>query len=127
MGGVRKPTNILKMNGAFDKDPARGRAREGEPEVTEPLDETPPESFTEEETRAWKDLIKYAPEGVMKSSDYLAVELASRLLAEIRGGEAGASTVNRFQVALACFGMTPADRSRVSVAKTKKKDDWSDL
>jgi hypothetical protein len=129
MGGrPRTPTNILDARGAFKDHPDRKRARANEPIVTAPLGD-PPEGLTGDQLGCWKEIVTVAPAGVLRSSDRMAVEEAARILTKIRQG--GASTEERrlFLNYLGRFGMTPSDRSKVSVDKPKPQtgSKWSGI
>lgn len=67
MARPRTPTNVLKLRGAFKKDPARGREREDEPIVTEPLGE-PPEDWNDWQLKAWANIVSWGAEGRANTS-----------------------------------------------------------
>jgi hypothetical protein len=115
MARPRTPTSVLEIRGAFKANPQRAQDRANEPVVTEPLGE-PPKTFTGDQIQAWTDIVNYAPKGVLTSADTLAVERAARLLAKIRMGSASETEGRSFDALLGKFGMTPSDRSKVSVA-----------
>lgn len=115
MGRPRTPTNVLDMRGAFKKNPQRLRERENEPTVVDPL-EDPPKTFTGDQLQAWNDIVRTAPKGVLTAADSVAVESAARLLALERIGKASDSQGRRLDALLGKFGMTPSDRSKVSVS-----------
>lgn len=115
MARPRTPTEVLDMRGAFKNHPQRKQERANEPIVTSPIGE-PPNDFTEAELKAWHDITGTAPKGVLTSADTLAVENASRLLAAERAGMNSDSQGRRLDALLGKFGMTPSDRSKVSVS-----------
>ena len=130
------PTAILEQKGAFDHDPGRRAAREGEPQGRGPLGD-PPEYFTPMQKSAWRELELLAPEGVLTGSDRVAVEMYSQLVARLRGeryddhGNADdgngyprplkAAEVTQLLNLLGRFGMTPSDRVRLKVPDKPKK------
>jgi hypothetical protein len=114
------------MRGAFKANPQRKRERENEPIVTEPIGD-PPTTFTGDQLQAWNDIVNRCPKGVLTKADSIAVEGASRLLALERIGKASDAQGRRLDALLGKFGMTPSDRSKVSVAGKKKPESrWSD-
>jgi hypothetical protein len=117
---ARKPTAILDLNGAFKKNPDRGRARKNEPKPTGPLG-PPPEFLTSPEKLVWFELDEIAPPKVLTNSDRWTVEIAVRLMNRVRedgiGGKYGISVGELAQLnqCLIRMGMTPADRSKIGV------------
>lgn len=124
MARPRKPTKVLEAKGAFKKDPQR--RRDGEPEVTDPIG-APPESLTALEVKAWHELVTAAPTGVLTSADRIPMEMAAVLLAEFRvdRAEFTAAKYARLQSLTAAFGMTPADRSKLSIEKPKDSNPFA--
>jgi len=127
MARPRKPTKVLEMRGAFDKDPQRKRTKEPEPKGD--LGQ-PPKQLSPSAKSAWREFAKQAPDGVFGDSDRVAVEIASVLLAEFREdpAEFSAARMARLDSLLGRFGMTPADRSKVVVDKSADEEDpWAAL
>jgi hypothetical protein len=122
MARPRTPTAVLKLRGAFKKDPKRAAARQNEPVPTGPLGE-PPTRFDKYEKAAWSELAAIAPPGVLSNSHRWLVELACRLKARMDqhgvGGNFGLSVGEQaqFKDCLIRMGLTPADSSKVSVPK----------
>jgi phage terminase small subunit len=73
----RKPSNLLKMTGAFAKNPDRGRARANEPVPTGELG-GPPKHLSPAAKKIWHELAKQLPTGVAADCDRLSfgVEVA---------------------------------------------------
>jgi hypothetical protein len=129
----RTPTDILEKNGAFDHDPQRRAAREGEPTPSGPLGD-PPLTFTKGQREAWFELMLQAPENVLTISDRVMVELYCNLVARMRGGDPDperegatkppenlkAAEANLLLNLLGRMGLTPADRSRIHAPAAKK-------
>lgn len=114
MPAHRKPTAVLKRNGAFKRNPKRAAERKHEPAPNGPIG-PPPASLTPKQLECWGEIIANAPEGVLAKSDRVVVELAARLLAQVRGkAKASAAIVSLLGQNLQRLGMTPADRSRVA-------------
>lgn len=112
---------MLRLVGAFEKNPQRGRARAGEP-VGEGDVGQPPADFTPDEKAAWIEIADTCHAGVFCRADRICVEIASRLLAEYRLAPLTFPDARllRLGVLLGSFGMTPADRSRVTVTGADK-------
>lgn len=134
-GRPRTPTKVLDARGAFKNHPGRAKERENEPVDLPPLGVCPA-SFNDSEKIAWADIVKSDVAGVLTAQDYLSVEIAAQLLAQTREtqivkndvtGERyalpGLSDARHSQLIglLGKFGMTPAERSKVSAPKKKQK------
>lgn len=155
-GRPRKPSKVLELSGAFDKNPKRRRA--GEPEDNRELGD-PPAYLPAEALPCWVEIAQMAIPGVLTYADRYAVEIAARLMAKYRSrgsvavilelvkkaqlspeqireliaggliaGEAfSASDMNMLKSMLAALGLTPADRSKLSIAPKKVKNRYADL
>lgn len=108
---------MLRLVGAFEKNPARGRARANEPAPEGDIGD-PPAAFSLSEKLAWKEIADTCHSGVLCRADRIVVELAARLLAEYRLAPLTFPDARllRLNKLLSSFGMTPADRSRVTAA-----------
>jgi hypothetical protein len=126
MARPRTPTNILEMRGAFKKDPQR--ARDDEPEAAGAVGD-PPERFNDGQRAAWNDIVKTCHKGVLCAADGLAVEIAAILLDQFRTNpiDIPAARIARLDSLLARFGMTPSDRSKVTVPKDGPKNPFADV
>jgi phage terminase small subunit len=124
----RKPSNVLKMSGAFDKNPDRGRARANEPVPAGELG-GPPKHLSPAAKKIWLELAKQLPAGVAADCDRLSFELIVTLMSRFRDGSIRGFELTAMNSLLSRFGLTPADRSRISVtpAKPSDHDEWSDL
>jgi hypothetical protein len=127
MGAPRVPTHILKARGSLDRVTGTNAAilrarREGEPTPRGELG-APPESMPDNVVECWKEVVKLAHFGTICDSDALIVEELSYLLFRCRENQfnVAPAILARFEKCLACLGLTPADRSRVSVDKSKLK------
>lgn len=122
MSRPRKPTALLELNGAFRKDPKRGRARASEPIPTGPLGDAP-KYFSKRVRDIWNELASLAPAGVLTNADRWLAETTCLLMAKQRrygiGGRDGIATgeLSILNQCLIRIGLTPADRSKVSVPK----------
>ena len=125
----RVPTNLLRIKGADKINPARLKKRENEPKPTKPLG-VPPKHLSADQRKCWRELVRFVQDGVFADCDAWAVEIASVLMAEFRAdtGAFNAARIARLDSLLGRFGITPADRSRVTAIQPEKKNrfdnDW---
>ena len=119
MPAVRKPTAQLEAAGAFKANPAR--ARLNEPDTGRGVGPAP-DWCSAEVRAAWDDIVRDTAPGVWQSSDRVFLEVLSGQVARYREEQEGFA-VQRMVVFLGMLklaGMTPADRSRVSVPPVKE-------
>ena len=122
----RKPTKMHIVAGTLR--PTRHRDRENEPEVIEPLG-GPPEGWRIEAKLLWAELANLVPAGVATKADRVAFEVLLRLVAKMREGPEAMTPALASQLRAACavFGMTPADRSRVSAPRLPEDNPFAQL
>jgi len=95
-------------------------ARAGEPLTTEGIGPCP-ERLGPEISEAWGYIVSCAAAGVLTAMDRIAMQLAAALLARLWQSVSDPETkfepkhAARLHALLGSFGMTPADRSRVSL------------
>jgi hypothetical protein len=121
MARTRKPTNLHVLHGTLRKD--RHADRAGEPHGA-PLPAEAPRHIVDPDLRAiWAELAGTLPDGVATAGDSVAFECLMRLVGKMRLRPAGlpAPELSQLRHLLAAFGMTPADRSRVSASPEKGK------
>ena len=128
MSRPRTPTNILELRGAFKKDPQRRKLRANEPKPETAIG-LPPDRLDVQDRAAWDEIVSHCCPGVLTGSDRLTVELAARLLAELwdEGRSFHNAKLARLQSLLASFGMTPSDRSKVSVPPKEAVNPFAQL
>lgn len=118
MGRPRKPTALHLIQGTNKAHPERMRARKNEPKPKSPIGAAP-KHLNDDERRAWSELKRLCPQGVLSSSDRIIMEQASRMLVWLRDHSPDESSWTkvciRLEAALGKMAMTPADRSRVVV------------
>jgi phage terminase small subunit len=151
MARPRKPTKLLEISGAFKHDP--NRRRPNEPQENRPLGD-PPERMPVEALAFWRELVEQVPAGVLTAADRWCVELASRLMCKAASGREvpailelaktfdlgsdqvkaliSRETISSAEWAvlrglLGAMGMNPADRSKLSVAVEKPKNQFAAL
>jgi hypothetical protein len=76
-----------------------------------------PAHLKDEQKKVWDELSSIVPAGAVEASDRWAFELLVCLMSKFRRGYAKAGEVNQISSQLARFGMTPADRGRVSQSR----------
>ena len=122
----RKPTNILNLTGAFDKNPARRKARASEPKDLGELGD-PPKRLNAEQLAAWHEIVENTAYGVLTRSDRHILEITAVLLAEF--WQAGAlmtgTHLNILNASLGKMGLNPSDRSRVTAQEPKKENPFA--
>ena len=114
MARPRKPTPVLKVIGAFDKD--RSRTREDDIQTGE-FPREPPKHLSKEIKATWREIVAVCPLGVLQRSDQFVVEIAASLLAEHRKDPHAmiATRIVQLRVCLGQLGLSPTDRSKLSV------------
>jgi len=124
MARPRKPSNVLELNGAFKRNPDRGRARADEPAPTDAIGD-PPDWLSPEVNACWREIVALAHPGTLSQADRLIIEHGAQLLATLRGEQwqVHPTLMVRWESFLGKLGLTPADRSKVSVAKPKPDAD----
>ena len=126
MPARRLPTQIHEARGSYRKNPAR--RRDPTPVVTKRLGR-PSETLSDTERAAWLEIVRCAPPGVLTRADRLSVELAARLLAELRAGSSTMTTsrLTTLRHLLESLGMAPAARANVSVAPKPRRSRLFDV
>lgn len=116
----RTPTNVLALKGAFDKDPQR--RREAEPVPTGGIGQCP--DHISRLAPIWDEIVSDAPPGVLGNCDRISLETLTRFVHEMRTDWENMATtrISQMRLLFAQFGMTPSDRSKVSVPKGKGKN-----
>ena len=124
MAAHRKPTSMLSLVGAFDKNPQRRRV---DP-PSHALIGSAPRQTEITFAQAWKYIAKCCPDGVLADRDRVYLEIAASLFVEFRGAPAKfhPAKLARLTAMLSNLGMSPADASRVSVARTPIRGDFDD-
>ena len=121
MPAHRKPTHLL--NPRYRK--SAGRDPSKEPAPRGPLTTRP--RLPCAVANCWDDLVRLAPKGVLQDCDAVIVELAARLWAKARKGDASAAEMTQLRSCLGELGMTPAARSRVQIPEPESANEFRDL
>lgn len=114
----RKPSAVLELTGAFDRNPSRRRARASEPQPDGPLGE-PPEHLPPSVAGCWREIADLVCAGVLARSDRLILEHAAHLLDRLRSEHwrVSPAVLLRYEATLGQLGLSPTARSRLTVAK----------
>lgn len=117
------------MSGAFQKNPARRKAREAELKIKTPLGPPPAEWVEKAEhslrckelLEAWHQVIAQDVLGVLNSSHRMLVESQCYLMYKIRqaskgNGKATSGDFAQLKSNMAAMGQTPADSAKVAEA-----------
>src|ERR1017187_3686782 len=113
---ARKPTRLLELSGAYRHNPQRRRPPE--PQPTAPLGPAP-EHLSPEAAACWAELEAMIPPGVVFASDRWAMELSATSMADTRSGTISNARYAGLLRLMAALGLSPVDRSRLSVPPEK--------
>ncbi len=124
-GRKRTPTSVLELRGAFKKHPERGRERDGEPEVTEPLGD-PPDCLNEAIAARWREIAGWCP--WLRAPDRVLLELTVRIWQGLRDGSASPADRKTLVTCLAELAMPVTERSKIKVPpKQADKNPYAEL
>ena len=123
----RVPTAELEARGSFRAHPERKAKRKNEPRPSGPLCD-PPAWLSKAQRQEWAYLASRMPEGVASNWDETAFEVLVCLVVSFRhrqklGLPVVVGELTAMNRLFTQFGMTPADRSRVSVKKNEAKSE----
>jgi hypothetical protein len=123
MARPRTPTNVLELRGALKKNPQRKRKAEPKPLAGIGAFSEGPSDLAS----IWDEIVAQTVPGVLTISDRIALEMVCRLMAEIRKKpeELSVGKVTALCNLLGRFGLTPADRSKVTLPDEKPDDEWA--
>ena len=116
MPARKKPIAELRLAGTYRAD---------RHEVANPAPEgalgAPPKHLDPEHARVWRELAKGLPDGLAGTSDRTAFELLIRLTARMRSGAMTAAEAGQLRMLLASFGLSPADRGKVTITPRQRE------
>ena len=117
----RKPKALRELQGTIKDHP--GRQNQNQPEPTRgigPANST----LTEYEREIWDEVVGISYRGVLGEADRIALEMMCRLIAEMRLNfeEMTAAKITQLSTLLGRFGMTPSDRTKISIPQEKNKN-----
>jgi hypothetical protein len=119
MSRPRTPTAILDAQGAFLEHPDRARENEPETDGKNGLGNAPA-YLSDFQKEVWAEVSAQVLPGVAFESDRTAFELLIRLTCKMRTDTINRSEVSSLIALTGRFAMNPADRSKVSVEKSKE-------
>lgn len=128
MARPRTASNVLELRGAFKNHPGRGKDRASEPKADEPIGAAP-DHLSDEAKACWDEIVGLCHRGTLCRADRLAMEYAASLLSQMRAGAwlCHPAVLIRFEVMLGKFGLTPADRSKVSATPAAPSNPFESL
>jgi phage terminase small subunit len=112
------PTAVQDMKGAYKLHPERRNP--DEPKTDAPLGSAPA-YLTKEEKAVWRELARNLIPGVAFHSDRLPFEALVRVASKMRHNLEKFKATDMAALISLCarFGMTPSDRTKISVSKPK--------
>lgn len=129
MARPRKPAKVLELSGAFRKNPARKKAREGELKISSPLGPPPAEWVEKAEhsqrckelLAAWHQILAQDVLGVLNVSHWVLVKSACQLMYKLdqatRGiGKSTAGDFTALSAHLGSMGQRPDRSAQVAEA-----------
>ena len=126
----KKPTRILELSGAFKKNPQRKRERANEPIPDKPIGD-PPTRLTKSQKTVWRELVKQTVPGVLMLPDRALLSVVCILLDQFWRANSGecekllAGELTQMMRGLSALGLSPVDRTRISVPpKPPEPDGW---
>ena len=119
MSRPRKPTSELALRGAFQRNPARLKEREGEPAVTGVLGPAP-DHLSSGAKAIWLEIATYGT--WLTCADALMVEIAASLMAEFRSGAATTRQTTLLVTTLNKLGFGPAERSKIKAPQARETE-----
>lgn len=118
MPNPRKPMAIKQIQGTADRN--KQRQNPNEPTPTRGIGPAP-EHLGEQLGQVWDEVVSQMYAGVLGEADRIALETMVRLINLMRTDfdTMTAAQLARLNGLLSQFGMTPADRTKISVPKNK--------
>jgi hypothetical protein len=114
MGGIGSGGSLRKgIEQKLIEGNAGGRELTPEVQPSGPLGQ-PPAHLKPKQVELWNELSLIVPPGAVAASDRWSFELLVSLMDKFRSGKAKTADVNQLSSFLARFGLSPADRRRVS-------------
>lgn len=121
-GRPMKPTHLKIIQGTLRKSRIKN-----EPQPNALLGD-PPAHLTPEQGNAWHEIVRLCPAGVLTNADRVTVEILACLLVEARTNPL--FSVRRLALLLTLLGkcgLTPADRAKIDLPESTKRNPFTDL
>lgn len=121
-----QPREVAKLKGADKVHPERYRKKV--PKSDSPVGSAP-EGMSESARACWFELESYAIPGTLTWAERPMLEMAANLFAEYRAAptEFAIGKYNPLIGMLARFGLSPADRQKLSIDSPKEDDPYDNL
>lgn len=126
MARARTPANVLRLNGSAEHNKGRYADRLENEVIDENPVGDPPAWMNENEVITWHEFIEESIDGVLGRSDRKLLEVAARLGAKMRDDTLKTTEMNTYKTVIMQLGMTPCERSKVSVKKKPPKNKFDD-
>lgn len=106
----------LQVKNKDEPEPARGIGPAGD-------------VLTDYEKQIWDEVVGHMYAGVLGEADRIALEMMCRLIAEMRLNfeEMTAAKLTQLSALLGRFGMTPSDRTKITIPKKENKNPFEML
>jgi hypothetical protein len=133
MSANKKPMEIRKLHGTDQTNKHRNNEN-----IPEPSSGIGPGAkyLSNGEREIWDEIVSISCPGVLGNTDRISLEIMCRLLYRFRFGDHDKDAVlvnlngaelSQLSSLLGRFGMTPVDRMKLSVPKSKPKNSFGDL
>lgn len=126
MANLRKPLALKQLQGTDKKN--KHRINDSQPVPDRGIG-PPSEHLNEQEKLIWDELVSNMYAGVLGDGDRMALELMCRLVREMRYNfeEMPAAKLTQLSNLLGRFGLTPSDRNKIIIPKTKQDNPFAGL
>lgn len=118
---ARKPQALRDLQGTSDDHP--GRQNPDQPMPSRGIGPAH-ETLTEYQQAIWDEVVSISYRGVLGEADRIALEMMCRLIAEMRNSfdQMTAAKITQLSALIGRFGMTPSDRTKIVIPKSKNKN-----
>lgn len=130
MGVPKKPTALKEIQGTAHRN--KQRQNPDEPVPTRGIGPAPVH-FGEAHQKIWDEVVGVMYAGVLGEADRIALEIMVMLIHRLRWADGevyqplNGAELARLTGLLSQFGMTPADRTKIAVPKTKKSNPFEGM
>ncbi len=126
MPAIRKPTNVLELNGSAKHDPKRMLERGDEPQNEKDIGK-PPSYLSKDEKRWYNTLVKESITGVLGAQDRFVVAECAKFGLQTESPGCSVDKHKHFLTLLRQLGMTPAEKSKISIPEKPKKNPFEEF
>lgn len=129
---IKKPMALRELHGTANRNKQRNNTNAPKPKRGIG---PPPEHLSAAQARAWDYLVSVMFEGVLGESDRPTMEILACLFARFRAvnyDDLEAKTLSGTELAMlqkimASYGMSPADREKITVEKQEEKNPFAQI